>query len=87
VTIEYFGNLSKSRSTPQNLPSSARTNGNGHFSLKLLDGMSYLLRAVNTTNDITAIRCAAKTIVPKKNMTDVRLVLSKMDSNYQCFAQ
>lgn len=87
VTIEYFGNLSKSRFTPQNLPGAARTDGNGHFSLGLVDGMSYLLRAVNTTGDITAIRCAAKTMMPKKNVTGIKFVLSKLDSNYQCLAR
>lgn len=84
VIFEYLGNLSKSRFTPQNSPNFVRTDGNGRFSLKVIGGMSYLLRAVNATRDLSAIRCADKTIMPNKNVAGVKLVLSKPGPNSQC---
>lgn len=85
VMFEYFGNLSNSRFTPQNSSNFVRTDGNGRFSLKVIGGMSYLLKAVNTFQNLSAIRCASKTIVANKNVAGVKLVLSKPDPTSQCW--
>lgn len=84
VVFRYTGTFSKSRFTPQHLSDFVRTDGNGRFSLNLLSGMSYLLWAVNTTQDISAIRCAGKTIMLEKNMAGVKIVLSKSNPTIGC---
>lgn len=84
VTFRNVGNLWKNRFIPRNLPGFVRTDSNGRFSLKVIDGMSYLLLALNTSSDAAAIRCATKEILLGKSVDGVKLVLLKPNPESRC---